>query len=126
MILGLDDLGFLEDVRATGKTQERFAHLLGLDDLGFLEDVRATDKTQERFAHLLGLDDLGFLEDVHATGKTQERFAHLLDLLGGEHRAQFSNDTLLGRGDGGKELAGALVVTRAVALRADHLVRLRE
>ena len=91
---------------------------------------------------LLDLDDLGFLEDVRATGKTLKRFAHLLDLLGGEnraqfsndtllgrggeHRAQFSNDTLLGRGDGGKELAGALVVTRAVALRADHLVRLRE
>jgi hypothetical protein len=116
--------------------------LLDLDDLGFLEDVRATGKTLEGFAHLLDLDDLGFLEDVRATGKTLKRFAHLLDLLGGEnraqfsndtllgrggeHRAQFSNDTLLGRGDGGKELAGALVVTRAVALRADHLVRLRE
>ena len=114
--------------------------LLGLDDLRLLEDVRAAGKTHERFAHLLGLDDLRLLEDVRATGKTLKRFAHLLDLLGGEnraqfsndtllgrggkHRAQFSNDTLLGRGARGKELAGALVVTRAVALRADHLVRL--
>ena len=100
--------------------------LLGLDDLRLLEDVRAAGKTHERFAHLLGLDDLRLLEDVRATGKTLKRFAHLLDLLGGENRAQFSNDTLLGRGARGKELAGALVVTRAVALRADHLVRLRE
>ena len=116
--------------------------LLDLDDLGFLEDVLAVAKTNEGLAHLLDLDDLGFLEDVRATGKTLEGFAHLLDLLGGEnraqfsndallgrggkHRAQFSNDTLLGRGARGKELAGALVVTRAVALRADHLVRLRE
>ena len=98
--------------------------LLDLDDLGFLEDVLAVAETNEGLGRLLDLDDLGFLEDVRATGKTLEGFAHLLDLPGGENRAQFSNDTLLGRG--GKELAGALVVTRAVALRADHLVRLRE
>mgnify|MGYP001060077894 CR=1 FL=1 len=77
-------------------------------------------------AHLLGLDDLGLLEDVHGASKTLERLVHLLGLDDGEHRAQFSSNTLLGRGDGGKKLAGALVVTRAVALRADHLVRLRE
>ena len=117
MLLGLDDLGLLEDVRAAGKTLERLAHLLGLDDLGLLEDVRAAGETLERLAHLLGL-----LGGEH---RAQFRSDTLLG-PGGEHRAQFSSDTLLGRGDGGKELAGALVVTRAVALRADHLVRLRE
>ena len=117
MLLGLDDLGFLEDVHGAGKTLERLAHLLGLDDLGLLEDVHGAGEALEGLAHLLGLPG----------GENRAQFSS--DTLlgqGGEHRAQFSSDTLLGRSDGGKELAGALVVTRAVALRADHLVRLRE
>ena len=126
MLLGLDDLGLLEDVLGAGKTLERLAHLLGLDDLRLLEDVHGAGKTLERLAHLLGLDDLRLLEDVRAASKTLERLAHLLGLDDGEHRAQFSSNTLLGRGDGGKKLARTLVVTGAVALRADHVVLLCE
>jgi hypothetical protein len=85
--------------------------LLGLDDLGLLEDVHAASEALERLAHLLGLDDLGLLEDVHAASEALERLAHLLGLRGGEDEV--------------RKLAGALVVTRAIALRADHLVRLR-
>jgi hypothetical protein len=149
MLLDLDDLGFLEDVRAANESLEVLAHLLGLDDLGFLEDVRAVGETLECLGHLLGLDDLGFLEDVRAVGETLERLGHLLGLFGKtpasigetpgfhlhetlyldlinrgaccrEHRPQLIGDSLLS-GGGDKELASARVVTGAVAMRADHV-----
>ena len=61
--------------------------LLGLDDLGLLEDVHASGEALERLVHLLGLDDPGLLEDVHASGEALERLAHLLCLEGRKHHA---------------------------------------
>jgi hypothetical protein len=57
---------------------------------------------------LLDLDDLRFLEHLQGVGETFERLVHLLDLAGGAE-------------DEVRKLAGALVVTRAVAPRADLL-----
>ena len=99
--------------------------LLGLDGLGLLEDVHAAGEALESLAHLLGLDDLGLLEDVHAAGEALKGLAHLLGLEGRKHRAQLCGSALLsGRSD--DELACALVVTGAVAVGANHVVRLCE
>ena len=69
--------------------------LLGLDDLGLLEDVHGVSETLQRLGDLLGLDDLRLLEDVHTSGETLKRLGDLLHLDRREHRAQFSGDTLL-------------------------------
>ena len=71
--------------------------LLGLDDLRFLEDVHAAGEALQRLGDLLRLDDLGFLEDVHAAGETLQRLGDLLRLDRREHRTQFRGDTLLSR-----------------------------
>ena len=56
MLLGLDDLGLLEDVHASGEALKRLGDLLGLDDLGLLEDVHASGEALQRLGDLLGLD----------------------------------------------------------------------
>ena len=75
------------------------------------------------------LHDLGLLEHRHhrwAAVKTLDRLGELLGLQGREEhreeRIQFLSDALLRRRDR-DEIARALVVTRAVAERADHVVR---
>jgi hypothetical protein len=100
MLLGLDDLRLLEDVLAVGEALERLIHLLGLDGLGFLEDVLAVGEALERLVHLLGLDgaedEVRKLAGALVVTSAVALRADLLGLRGGEHRTQFSSDTLLG------------------------------
>ena len=124
MLLGLDDLRLFEDVHAARETLERLGDLLVHDDLGLLEDVRAARETLEAIVHLLG-DWEHPCELAHPRHvRIHERLGDLLGLQGGKHRAQLGIGTHLG--SWGTQRARGLVVTGAVAERADHVVRLWE
>ena len=104
--------------------------LLGLDDLGFLEDVLASGETLERRAHHLRFGDQARTRREHLPDLLLQRHEtltpNMLNWVGDcrKNRTQLSGDTLLSRRD--DEMARALVVTRAVTDLADHCVRLCE
>ena len=79
-----------------------------LHNCRLLPDVRASSEVIDRLGELLDLHDLRLLPDVHASSKALDRLGELLDRT---------------RNREVQEVARTLVVTIAVAVRADHIGR---